>query len=247
MKCGHLFNGISGFGLAASWMGWQNIFHCEIDDFGNKVMNKHFPESIQHGDIKKQNFTLYRGTIDIVTGGFPCQDISIVGAGKGITGEKSGLWLHMFRAIDEIRPRYVVIENSSELLKKGFEKVLHPLSEIGYDAEWECFQANQFGLPHKRERLFIVAYANGVRRESDYEKCGILSKVSYRPNVQNQTPDILLSLERFDRTKDFTNVRMDNGFPAELDKPAIRAYGNAIVPEVAQEIFKAIQEYDLCH
>lgn len=244
MRCGHLFNGIGGFPLAAHWMGWQNIFHCEIDDFCNKVMNKHFPNSIQHGNIKEQDFTGYRGAIDLITGGFPCQDISIVGSGRGITGEKSGLWLHMHRAIDEIRPRIVVIENSSELLKKGFEKVLYPLSQIGYNVEWDCFQANQFGRPHKRKRLFIVAYANGIGREGDYEKCGILSKVSYRSDLQDTPPDLLLSLERFDRTKNFANVRMDNGFPEELDKPGIRALGNAIVPQVALQIFKAIQEYE---
>lgn len=242
MNCGHLFNGIGKFALAAHWMGWNNLMHCEIDPFCNKVMNYHFPNSYQHEDIRTTDFTIWRGKLDIITGGFPCQDISVVGTGKGIEGAKSGLWVHMQRAIEEIRPPIVVIENSPELLKKGFEKILYPLSEFGYDAEWRCFQANQFGRPTKRKRLFVVAYANGIGWKGNYEKCGILSQVSHRSVLQDQAPDLLLSLERFDRTRNFNSVQLDHGFPGELDKQAIKAFGNSIVPEVAYSIFKEIEQ-----
>lgn len=244
MRCGHLFNGISGFGLAAHWMGWENIMHCEIDPFCNRVMKHHFPNSFQHEDIRTTDFRIWRGKIDLITGGFPCQDISVVGKGKGITGQKSGLWVEAYRAIDEIRPRFVVLENSSELLKKGFENILYPLSEIGYNVEWECFRAIDFGYPHIRERLFILAYADGVRWESDYEECGILPQVLNREILPYKAPDIFLSLGRPDRTRNFEGLQLDHGFPGELDKDSIRALGNAIVPQVAYQIFKAIEQYE---
>jgi DNA (cytosine-5)-methyltransferase 1 len=244
MRCGHLFNGIGGFPLAASWMGWENIMHCEIDPFCNRIMNHHFPNSFQHEDIRTTGFTIWRGRIDLLTGGFPCQDISIVGKGKGITGQKSGLWSEAYRAIDEIRPKIVVLENSTELLKKGFENILYPLSEIGYNAEWECFKAIDVGYPHIRERVFVLAYADGVRWKGDYEDCGILPEVFNRKVLPNKAPDILLSLVRPDRSRNFENLQLDNGFPGQLDKESIKAFGNAIVPQIAFQIFKAIEQYE---
>lgn len=110
LKCGHLFNGIGGFALAAHWMGWENVMHCEIDPFGNKVMNYHFPNSYQHEDIRTTDFTIWRGRIDLLTGGFPCQPYSSAGKRKG-TADERHLWPEMLRAIREVSPRWIVAEN----------------------------------------------------------------------------------------------------------------------------------------
>jgi DNA (cytosine-5)-methyltransferase 1 len=206
-------------------------------------MKHHLPNSFQHEDIRTTDFSIWRGRIDLLTGGFPCQDISVVGAGKGITGKKSGLWVEAYRAIDEIKPVVVVLENSAELLKKGFENILYPLSEIGYNVEWECFKAIDFGFPHIRERLYILAYSDGIRWQSDYEKCGILPTVFDRSVLPNKAPDLLLSLGRPDRTRDFVDLQLDNGFPRELDKSGIKAFGNAVLPQIPYKIFKAIEAY----
>lgn len=144
-----LFSGIGGFDLAAEWMGWTNVAHCEWNAFGQRVLNYYWPNAISYHDITKTDFTIHRGAIDIVTGGFPCQDISAANFNaEGITGSRSGLWSEYARCIQQVRPNYVLIENSPQLLRKGFEKVLFDLSEIGYNAEWECFTAKAFGLPH---------------------------------------------------------------------------------------------------
>ena len=242
MTHGSLFSGIGGFDLAAQWMGWKNVFQVEIDPFCQKVLEKNFPNVARSGDIKEFNGTKYRGTIDVLSGGFPCQNISIVGDRKGITGAKSGLWGEMYRIIKEVNPSFVVIENSTELLKKGFEQVLYPLSEIGYDAEWQCFQAKDFGFPHERKRIFIVAYSNGLGREGDNETFRVLPKDFSWSNVPDKTSNLLLPLRRFDREGNYESVRMDDGFSDELDKGRISGCGNAIVPQVAFEIFKAIEK-----
>lgn len=175
MTVGSLFAGIGGFELAAQWAGFTPVWSNEIDPFCCQVLRKNFKHRIIEDDIRnigKHNLE----PVDILTGGFPCQDISIVGKGKGITGERSGLWTSYYSIIDQLRPSYVVIENSTELLKKGFEKVLHPLSEIGYDVEWDCIRADEFGFPHQRNRVFIVAYSNGIRRLGIADIFGRLQK-----------------------------------------------------------------------
>lgn len=141
-----LFSGIGGFDLAAEWMGWENLFTCEIDEFCTKVLKYHFKNSKHYGDITKTDFNEWKGKIDVLTGGFPCQDISIAGLQYGIHGSKSGLWVEFNRVIKETNPRYVVIENSPQIFNKGFEKILFDLSESGYDAEWQCLCASDYEM-----------------------------------------------------------------------------------------------------
>src|SRR5262249_39831862 len=102
--------------------------------------------------------------IDLICGGFPCQDISVAGKGAGIDGERSGLWAEYARIIGEVRPRYAIIENVSALLGRGLQRVLWDLAQIGYDAEWHCIPASAVGAPHRRDRIWIVAYAQCVRQ-----------------------------------------------------------------------------------
>lgn len=248
MKHISLFNGIGGFQLAADWAGIENVASCEIDPYCNSKTKIHFPNCIQHQDITRTDFKIYNGTIDIISGGFPCQDISAANFNAtGITGSRSGLWSHYARAIREIMPRYCVIENSPQLLKKGFEKVLFDLSEIGYDAEWECISASAFGFPHERERLFVVAYANGIRQSGSWN---IFNNISYRQEGRDWETNRVINAIQQKTLPPLCDA--NNGFPERVVKDgketfgnaALHALGNAVVPQVAHQIFKAIQQYE---
>ena len=165
-----LFSGIGGFSLAASWV-WGDeldiVGFCEIDEFCHKVLNKNFPGVPIYKDITKLDTKNFKD-IDLITGGFPCQDISIAGKGKGLideeTGERtrSGLWSEMHRIISDIRPRFAVIENVPMLTIRGGTRVLEDLAKIGYDAEWQIVGADQVGAWHKRKRIWIVAYSQEI-------------------------------------------------------------------------------------
>jgi DNA (cytosine-5)-methyltransferase 1 len=163
MNCGHLFNGIGGFALAAHWMGWANIMHCEIDPFCNKVMNYHFPNSFQHEDIRTTDFTIWRGKLDLITGGFPCQPYSTAGKRKGKEDDRH-LWPQMLRAIREIQPRYVVGENVRGLTNWNgglvFDEVQADLETEGYEVLPVLLPACAVNAPHKRDRIWLVAHAN---------------------------------------------------------------------------------------
>lgn len=244
MRHGSLFNGIGGFQLAAHWMGWTNVWHCEIDKFCNKVVKQHFPESICYEDIKQFDARQWRGKIDIVSGGFPCQDISNAGLQAGIFGTRSGLWTEYARIIAEVRPAYVLIENSPEIFNKGFEKVLHDLSEIGYDAEWECLSAAEFGFPHIRNRAWVLAYPDAQRRR------GILHSVKRLNNAKSEKGQAVTLDSQGSAFLQFEEgysepavFGVDDGISKRLDVlNRLAACGNAIVPQIAYEIFKAIAQ-----
>ena len=157
MKIGSLFAGIGGFDLAAHWMGWETAWFSEIDPYTSAVLAKHWSSIPNHGDI-----TTMRGAdiekVDLLCGGFPCQDISTAGKGAGITGARSGLWSHFARLIGELQPHWVVIENVSALRSRGLDVVLGEIAALGYDAEWHCIPAAAVGAPHRRDRIWIVAY-----------------------------------------------------------------------------------------
>lgn len=164
---GSLFSGIGGFelGLERAISNSKTIWQCEQNKFAQKVLKKHWPDVPIYDDIKEMK----HGTIDIVDiicGGFPCQDISQAGKGKGIAnGERSGLWFEMLRIINIVRPRIAIAENVTAITQKGrgMDIVLSSLSKIGYDVEWIDVRASDEGAPHKRERIFFVAYPNGQR------------------------------------------------------------------------------------
>lgn len=162
---GSLFSGIGAFELGARNNGIETLWNCEIQEYNRKVLKKNFPNTKQYDDITKLYNPEY---VDIISGGFPCQDITTLNTKSvGINGKRSGLWSEMWRISRDIRPKYIIIENSSALAFRGFERVLCDLSEGGYSIEWKCFQANEFGLPHRRERLFAIAYPYS---ESEFSK-----------------------------------------------------------------------------
>jgi DNA (cytosine-5)-methyltransferase 1 len=162
MKHGSLFSGIGGFDLAASWMGWENIFQCEKDVFCRRVLNFYWPKAVCYEDIRTFDATRYKGLIDVLTGGFPCQPFSTAGRRKG-TSDDRYLWPEMCRIIREVRPGWVVGENVLGLLNYGrgvvFEQVLADLEAEGYEAWTYILPAASVGAPHQRDRIWFIAHA----------------------------------------------------------------------------------------
>jgi DNA (cytosine-5)-methyltransferase 1 len=160
MKHGSLFSGIGGFDLAAEWMGWENVFHCEWNEFGQKVLKHYWPNAESFDDITKTDFTKYHGTIDIISGGFPCQPYSNAGKRQGKEDERH-LWPHMLRAIREIKPKYVVGENVFGLLNWNggmvFDEVHSDLEFEGYEVQAVVIPAAAVNAPHGRDRIWFVA------------------------------------------------------------------------------------------
>ena len=175
MNHGSLFSGIGGFDLAASWMNWENIFHCEWNPFGQKVLKHHFPQSISYNDITKTDFSIHRGEIDILTGGFPCQPYSLAGKRKGKEDERH-LWPEMLRAIREIQPSWVVGENVFGLINWSgglvFDEVQADLEAAGYEVFPYVLPACAVNAPHRRDRVWFVAYNqhNGNRRREQQQE-----------------------------------------------------------------------------
>ena len=179
LRHGSLFSGIGGFDLAAEWRGWENVFHCEWMEFPREVLSYHFPKSISYEDITKTDFTIHRGGIDVLTGGFPCQPYSVAGKRLGKEDERH-LWPEMLRAIREIEPRFVVGENVRGLVNWNgglvFDEVQADLEDAGYEVIPFILPACAVGAPHRRDRVWFIAYRKDARYEatkiiSEREKC----------------------------------------------------------------------------
>ena len=173
MTHGSLFSGIGGFDLAAEWMGWQNIFHCEIGEFPRKILKHHFPNSICYEDIKKTDFTKHRGEIDIISGGFPCQPYSNAGKRRGKEDDRH-LWPEMLRVIREVQPRFVVGENVAGLLSWNngmvFHEIITDLENEGYETQAFFIPACATNAPHRRDRIWFVAHSKSNGRYERGEK-----------------------------------------------------------------------------
>lgn len=176
LKVLDLFSGIGGFSLGLERTGgFDTVAFCEIEPFPRKVLAKHWPEVPIYDDVR--TLTADRLTadgiagIDVICGGFPCQDISTAGKGAGLAGERSGLWSEIARLVGELRPSYVIVENVSALLGRGLGTVLGDLAEVGYDAEWHCIPAAAVGAPHRRDRIWIVAYPKQIMDNAERIGC----------------------------------------------------------------------------
>jgi DNA (cytosine-5)-methyltransferase 1 len=160
MKHGSLFSGIGGFDLAAEWMGWENVFHCEWMEFPRKVLDYYWPNADSHTDICKTDFTKYEGTVDIISGGFPCQPFSLAGKRKG-TDDERYLWGEMLRAIREIKPTWVIAENVFGIVNIDgglvFEQVCLDLENEGYEVQPFIIPAAAKNAPHRRDRCWFIA------------------------------------------------------------------------------------------
>ncbi len=223
-------------------MGWENIFQVEIDSYCQKVLEKNFPKVKRYKDVKEFNGRSYYGTVDIISGGFPCQPHSVAGERKASKDDRD-LWSECVRALCEIRPRYALFENVTGLLTsergKFFNRVLSDLAKSGYDAEWGIISACAFGAPHTRKRLWIFAYSTESGLQRNVQKHGKVNSLLQEASNNNS---FNLVKERVFASTNHSDIRNDDGIPKWVDR--IGAVGNAIVPQVAYEIFKAIQIMD---
>jgi DNA (cytosine-5)-methyltransferase 1 len=163
-----LFSGIGGVSLGLERTGgFETVAFCEIEEFPRRVLAKHWPGVPCYKDVRELNADQLRAdgiSVDVICGGFPCQDISTAGNGAGLAGERSGLWSEIARLVGELRPGHVIVENVAALLGRGLGTVLGDLAALGYDAEWHCIPASAIGAPHRRDRIWIVAYPNAPER-----------------------------------------------------------------------------------
>jgi DNA (cytosine-5)-methyltransferase 1 len=284
MRHGSLFSGIGGFDLASDWMGWENVFHCEWNPFGQKVLKHYWPNAKSYEDITKTDFTIHRGKIDILTGGFPCQPYSSAGKRLGKEDDRH-LWPEMLRAIREIQPSWVVGENVRGLTNWNgglvFNEVQSDLEIEGYEVLPFLLPACAVNAPHRRDRIWFIAYSNNNDRgcstsninekgEHIFSKSTRFSKIGdasnpekFRPILRNRQNSRefskTYSIKQFYGTKQWETFptvspicTRNDGFSNRLDtitfpkwrSESIKAGGNAIVPQVAHQIFKAIDEYE---
>lgn len=239
-----LFSGIGGFDLAARNCGIQNIFQVEINEFCRKVLEKNFPETKKYRDIKTFDGTEYYGTIDIISGGFPCQPFSVAGKQKG-GGDERYLWGEMLRVIRECLPQWIVAENVRGLLTTNneieFEKVCASLEDEGYEIFPVILPSTIANAPHRRERIFIVGhYFESI--DTDSER-GQLGEIRDTVQTQGNSNSSIVSGEPFGLHWFEAISRIHgiyNGLPRRMDRYRNAALGNAVVPPLIEIIFNSI-------
>ena len=236
----HLFAGAGGGILADLLLGHNPIGACEIEPYPRDVLLARQRDGILPAfpiwdDVCTLDGTPWRGTVDVLCGGFPCQDISAAGKGAGITGERSGLWKEYARLIGEMRPRFVFAENSPLLRTRGLGAVLEDLAAMGYDARWGIMGAWHVGAPHKRDRLWVFAYRPGDRLEGrhnrDKKGQGQAEIRSMERLCENQVWDDLPAPDSFG---------IANGVAHRVDR--LKAIGNGQVPQCAAMAFSILSE-----
>jgi|TARA_Y100000310_G_scaffold53054_1_gene48675 DNA (cytosine-5)-methyltransferase 1 len=236
MTVGSLFAGIGGFDLGLERAGMEVRWQVEIDPFCRKVLAKHWPGVKRYEDVREVGAHNLE-PVELICGGFPCQDISNAGKREGITGARSGLWGEYARIIRELRPRYVIVENVGALLVRGIDVVLRDLAEIGYDAEWDVLSAAAVGAPHRRERVWIVAHPEGERVEGNGAPWLQEPQAQVGPGLSGRDG----SGTRPTHWQTEPDVdRMAHGVPARVDR--LRGLGNAVVPQVVEWIGHRIIE-----
>lgn len=236
---GSLFSGIGGFDLAAKQCGIETLWNCEILKKSRQVLST-IDNALQYDNIKTLEKPQY---VDIISGGFPCQDISIAGNGTGIFGEKSSLFFQMLRIIRQVRPKYIIIENSPMLLVRGLEYVLQPLSEIGYICEWKCLSNFQFGFSHFRERIYLIAYSNIFHVQARWIQ-GYKQIESIFIEAPNKYSGLSFA-ERFHKIPDSDIIGINDGVSDWTYR--VGALGNAVNPVVAKYLFQCIKRHYKLH
>jgi DNA (cytosine-5)-methyltransferase 1 len=250
LKVLDLFSGIGGFSLGLERTGgFETVAFCEIEKFPQRVLQKHWPEVPIYEDVRELSAdTLQRDgiAVDVITGGFPCQDISVAGRQAGMgEGTRSGLWSECIRLISELRPKYAIFENVSGLLsgpseRRGgwFSRILCDLASVGYNAEWENIPASALGAPHRRERIWIITYPNRFGRQALSDEAAILDASTAFRNARRLSKMGNAAVWHEPRPLGVIPLELGNGLPSELG--AIKAFGNAVVPQIPELIGYAI-------
>ena len=232
LTVGSLFSGIGGFDLGLERVGYEIKWQVEIDEYCRKVLAKHWPNVARYGDITGVDWESVP-RVDLLCGGFPCQDLSFAGKRAGIDGARSGLWSEYVRAIVQLRPRYILVENVPGLLTNEYMgRVLGDLAACGYDAEWDCIPASAVGAHHRRDRVWIVAH----RASSSVEKCKVVSQVGLYGQLRRMGR-AALSFDNW-QTHQPGLVGISHGVPHRMDR--LKGLGNAVVPQVVEVIGRMI-------
>ena len=240
MNHASLFSGIGGFDLAAQWMDWNNIFQVEWDEWCQKILTKNFPNVKKYKDIKEFDGTKYRGSVDIISGGFPCQPFSTAGKRQGEADDRY-LWPEMLRVIREVKPAFVVGENVAGLVSmdngKTLKGIFSDMENEGYTVESFIIPAYAIGAIHRRDRVWIIGYitnacSNGLNRNKKFKE-----------RIKREAFHESYSCIEYIRDNKIAELnRKYDGLSSKLDHDRIKGLGNAIVPQVAFEIFKVIEQ-----
>jgi DNA (cytosine-5)-methyltransferase 1 len=258
---GFLFAGIGGIGLGLERTGGFKVhWQVEIEPYAQKVLQKNWPDAYLHDDVKTFPPADLHCDADVIAGGFPCQDISTAGSGEGLTGARSGLFFEIVRIAQRLRPKYLLLENVAALIVRGMGDVLRELAKIGYDAQWHCLPASAVGAPHRRDRVFIVAYTNNRYSRQKNTICTGRNTTFTGGEIMADTNIIRQSgsgeFVQSIRAKAFENWkasqfkperfasqwetepgvgRVVNGISSGVDRSSrLKCLGNAVVPQVAQ-------------
>jgi DNA (cytosine-5)-methyltransferase 1 len=262
LKVLSLFAGIGGFDLGLERTGgFETVAFCEIEPFCQRVLKQHWPEVPCYDDVRQLKGDDV-SPIDVICGGFPCQDISSSGPKVGIEGKRSGLWSEYARVIGELRPSFVIVENVADLVARGLGTVLGDLAALGYDAWWDCIRASDVGAPHQRARIWIIAYAGSEQHEgrsASFSRsiaaelaCAAAHAKGFRLEEQRlpaEGREVVAESAGGRGRGDYAgwerqwaaepNVgRVAHGVPARVDR--LKALGNAVVPQIPELIGRAI-------
>ncbi len=225
-----LFSGIGGFSLGLERTGgFETVAFCEIEPKAVARLRVRYPGVTIYDDVRSLTKDSLPGGVDVVCGGFPCQDISTDGTRAGLAGERSGLWFEMARIIGEFRPTFVIVENVAELLANGFDAVLSSLAALGYNAEWDSIPASAIGAPHPRDRVWIIAYPKEKPGLHEFDAWKTAKRLLDHPTPWQAHPW---------NEADAAVCRVDDGFPDRVDRTEL--LGNAVLPQIPELIGRAI-------
>lgn len=239
-----LFSGAGGGILAGKLLGWRTVCAVEWEAYQSSALVARQNDGILApfpiwNDVQTFNGKPWRGIVNVISGGFPCQDISTAGKGAGIEGKRSGMWGHMARIVGEVRPQYVFVENSPMLTSRGLGVVLGDLAEMGYDAQWGCISARDAGAPHSRERIWIVAAdSTQIRRWNQNQ---IQKTSNTESNIWDARPfnDLLDDCKSWNDTERAIDI-LGDGLGEWVGE--IESLGNGQVPIVAATAWQILSE-----
>jgi DNA (cytosine-5)-methyltransferase 1 len=246
-----LFAGAGGGILGGKLLGWRTVCAVEWEQYPASVLCARqndglLPPFPVWDDVQTFDGKPWRGIVDVISGGFPCQDLSAAGGGAGLDGERSGLWKEMGRIIGEVRPRFVFVENSPMLVNNGLDRVLADLSKLGFDARWGIVGADYVGAPHRRERFWLVAHSRSNRLHDRSNKRNSLYRQKICENKSQNWHGVWGEANKCLSTDDWKSFAsefygMDDGMASRLDR--VKACGNGQVPEVAAAAWGILNDF----